>query len=230
MRTIPHPCGQRGISLLEVVVVVGLLGLLVMMLLPALTTCKAPASRIKCANNLKQIALAYKVFANDHDDKFPFLVTNSLAYGNVTQTWLHFQAMSNELGSAKILLCAADRERLNDMTADFLTGPTASALSLSSKGNRAVSFTASLDADSTMPNVILSSDRHLLTNSTNVSGRLFLANTNVTSYVWTKNQHDGAGNYALSDGSVQQVPSSYLTIQIRAQEIATNRLLLPLLP
>ncbi|MEQ2007088.1 MAG: prepilin-type N-terminal cleavage/methylation domain-containing protein [Limisphaerales bacterium] len=231
MRTIPHPCGQRGISLLEVAVAIALLGVIVMMLLPALPRrSKHGAARIKCVMNLKQIALGYRVFANDHDDKFPFLVTNSLAYGNVTQAWLHFQAMSNECGSAKILLCPADRERLKDMTADFLTGPTSTALSLSSKSNRAVSFTASLDADQTLPNVILSSDRHLLTTSTNLDGRVFLALSNVTTTAWTKSQHDGAGNLALSDGSVQQVTSSALASHIRQQGIATNRLLLPLLP
>ncbi|MEN9572495.1 MAG: hypothetical protein RL514_350 [Verrucomicrobiota bacterium] len=168
MRTIPKPCGQRGVTLLEVVILVLLFAIGVTFLLPALTPRrnKTSAARIKCASNLKQIALGYRVFANDNDDKFPFLVTNSLAYGNVTQAWLHFQAMSNECGSAKILICPADRERLNDITADFLTGPTATALSLASKSNRAVSFTASLDGDEKLPNVILSSDRHLLTTIT----------------------------------------------------------------
>lgn len=138
--------------------------------------------------------------------------------------------MSNECGSAKILLCPADRERLNDMTADFLTGPMATAMSPSSKSNRAVSFTASLDADPTLPNVILTSDRHLLITSTNHEGRLFLANSNVMTAAWAPSQHNGAGNYALSDGSVQQATSAALSTQIQQQGIATNRLLLPLLP
>ncbi len=186
--------------------------------------------RIKCANNLKQIGLSYKVWANDNDDKFPFLVTNSLAFGNVTQAWQHFQAMSNEMGSAKILMCPWDRERYNDMTRDFLAGPTATAESLSSKSNRAVSVFASLDADETLPNTILTGDRHLVTNRFNLEGRLFLATTNRTSAAWTTNEHDGRWNIALADGSVQQVTSSGLASQIRSQGIATNRLLLPLLP
>lgn len=78
--------------------------------------------------------------------------------------------------------------------------------------------------------MILSGDRHLLTNRFNVDGRLFLATTNTTGAHWTTNQHDGGGNFALSDGSVQQVTSSDLTAQMRMQGIATNRLLLPLLP
>lgn len=231
MRISSLPRKQPGMTLIEVAFVVALLGVIAMMLLPALHHPKRGSTgRIKCANNLKQVGLAYKVFANDNEDKFPFLVTNSLAFGNVTQTWLHFQAMSNELGSAKILMCPSDRERLNDQTADFLTGSTATSMSLSSKSNRAVSYTASLDGDETLPNVILSSDRHLLTNRFNLDGRLFLAISNVTTTAWTQSQHDGAGNYALSDGSVQQVTASGLSAQVRQQGIATNRLLLPLLP
>lgn len=232
MRTNPNPCHQRGMTLGEVIALLFIAAILVMMMLPALKPRRNTgiAARMKCATNLKQVGVAYRVFANDHDDKFPFLVTNSLAFGNVTQAWQHFQAMSNELASAKVLMCPADRERVNDLTADFLTGPTATALSLSSKSNRAVSFTASLDADPTLPNVILSSDRHLLTTRTNLDGRLFLASSNEASYAWTKSQHDGAGNFALSDGSVMQATSSALAAQVLKQGIATNRLLLPLLP
>ena len=109
-------------------------------------------------------------------------------------------------------------------------GPSATAVSFSTKSNSAVSYFASLDADEKTPDVILSGDRHLLTNRFNVDGRLFLATTNTTGAHWTTNQHDGGGNFALSDGSVQQVTSSDLTAQMRMQGIATNRLLLPLLP
>ncbi|MEN9572496.1 MAG: hypothetical protein RL514_351 [Verrucomicrobiota bacterium] len=52
----------------------------------------------------------------------------------------------------------------------------------------------------------------------------------MTTTAWTPAQHNGAGNYVLSDGSVQQATSSALATQVRHQGIATNRLLLPLLP
>lgn len=186
--------------------------------------------RIPCVNNLKQVGLAYRVFSNDNDDKFPFFVTNSLAFGNVTQAWLHFQSMSNECGSAKILICPDDRARLVNQMSDFNMGPSASPSSLFTKSNSAVSYFASLDGDETQPKIILSGDRHLLTNRFNMDGRLFLASSNRSSASWTTNQHDGAGNFALSDGSVIQATSSVLAGHVRQQGIATNRLLLPLLP
>lgn len=232
MKLSPTPQSLRAFTLTElamVCVALLILGVLMMYYL-AMSKSHPSHKRVTCANNLKQIGLAYKVFANDNDDKFPFLVTNSLAFGNVTQAWLHFQAMSNECGSAKILTCPSDGERLRNIVSDFGMGPTATSFSLASKSNAAVSYTASLDGDETLPNVILSSDRNLLTNRFNMAGRLFLASSNLPAASWTTNQHNGAGNFALSDGSVQQVTSSGLAWQIQHQGLATNRLLLPLLP
>ena len=233
MKLIPTPRRARAFTMTELAIVIVMLLLLGVVMMYYLAVSNRPhpkGPRLKCLSNLKQIGLAYKVFANDNDDKFPFQFTNSLAYGNVTQAWLHFQAMSNECGSAKILTCPTDRDRLANMMSDFGMGPSASPTSLSTKSNSAVSYFASLDADETLPNTLLSGDRHLLTNRFNMDGRLFLATTNITGAHWTTNQHDGAGNIALSDGSVQQVTSSSLTAQMHMQGIATNRLLLPLLP
>ena len=234
MKLNPTPRPTRAFSMTELAIVIVMLLLLGVVMMYYLAVSNRPygrgGPRIKCMNNLKQIGLAYRVFANDNDDKFPFNFTNSLAYGNVTQAWLHFQAMSNECGSARILICPDDRERLVNQKSDFGMGPLATVTSLSWKSNYAVSYFASLDADETQPNIILSGDRHLLTNRFNMDGRLFLATSNITSASWTTNQHDGGGNFALSDGSVQQVTSSGLTAQMHRQGIATNRLLLPLLP
>ena len=224
---------ERALTLIEVMLVIVLLfilgGLVLYCLLPTSTSSRR-APRIHCSNNLKQIGLSYKVFANDNDDKFPFQVTNSLAFGNITQTWMHFQAMSNEMGSAKILICRADLERVTNMCFDFSLGLEATATSLSTRSNAAVSYAASLDAHETLPEVILVSDRHLLTTPGNLAGRLYLAVSNAAPASWTTNLHNSAGNYALSDGSVQQVTSANLASQIQRQGISTNRLLLPLLP
>ena len=116
--------------------------------------------------------------------------------------------MSNECGNPKILICPFEPERWSNIMSDFNMGVSLMTNSLASKSNAAVSFFASLDADETTPTVILSGDRHLLTNRFNLDGRLFLASSNVTSASWIPSHHDGLGNYALSDGSVQQYTSA----------------------
>lgn len=228
----PTQRSERALSLIETIVVVLLLVVLaVLALMWANQGLRERAVRFKCRNSVRSMALAYKVFANDNDDKFPFSATNALAASNVAATndhtlWLHFQAMSNELGSSKILICPADRERFGNMKRDFGAG----ADGLGSAGNAAVSYGGSLDASEARPNTILLLDRNLVTNTLNLGGKVFLAVSNRPPPEWDQRMHKFNGNAALADGSVQQVSNAGLADLVRLQGIATNRLLLPLLP
>ncbi|QDT57438.1 hypothetical protein Pan44_55070 [Caulifigura coniformis] len=53
---------RRGVTMLEVLVVIGVVGLLASLLLPAVMTSRATSQRLQCVNNLKQIALASQNF------------------------------------------------------------------------------------------------------------------------------------------------------------------------
>lgn len=61
----------------------------------ALAAARAKAQRIACVNNLKQLGLAVRVWATDHNDIFPPDVLT----------------ISNEIGSTKVLVCPADEGR-----------------------------------------------------------------------------------------------------------------------
>jgi hypothetical protein len=76
---------------------------------------------IICVNNLKQIGVAFRMWALDHEDKFPFNV--ALANGGTLELCSrgedgleknpapHFMVMSNELSSTRILTCPVDATR-----------------------------------------------------------------------------------------------------------------------
>lgn len=219
-------------ELMFVVVAVALLGIVAVLFVQQRRQTDETRKRISCVSNLKNVGLGFRVFANDNDDRLPFNTTNSLGFTNTAWVWEHFQAMSNEMGSAKILVCRADRERYTNIMSDFGMGPHMTSTSLARQRNAAVSYFVSLDADETLPNVMMVGDRNLITNSANLHGKV-LASSPASLTAWDERQHGRRGNATLSDGSVQWMTNPMLEKQVAMSSSggpATNRLLLPLLP
>jgi TM2 domain-containing membrane protein YozV len=86
------------------------------------------ADRIRCMNNLKQVGLAFRIWAMDHGDRFPFNVPAAqggtreycrrAADGFDTNAFRHFQLISNSLSMIQgesitpaVLICPADMSK-----------------------------------------------------------------------------------------------------------------------
>ena len=63
-------------TIIELLIVIGILGILMAMVLPALNRAKKSGKRISCVSNLKQIGLAVQSYGQSNNDYFPFNCTS----------------------------------------------------------------------------------------------------------------------------------------------------------
>jgi prepilin-type N-terminal cleavage/methylation domain-containing protein len=211
---------ERGLTLIELLVVLAILFIVAMLWLPTLGNRPMRAPRIQCVNNLKQTGLAFRIWEGDHWNNYPMTIpeTNggSMEFITGLNAFRHFQVMSNELSTPKVLFCAAETD-----------GDRIVATNFNDFNNSNISFFVGVDASETNPTMILSGD-HNITNGTPIRNGLLRLNTN-TLAGWTSELHKRVGNVLLADGSVNQDSILGLQNQIAGTGVATNQLQMPVL-
>jgi prepilin-type N-terminal cleavage/methylation domain-containing protein/prepilin-type processing-associated H-X9-DG protein len=122
----------RGFTLIELLVVLAVLGLLASLLFPALARGKRKAAQIACANQARQLAIAWSMYAHEQEDLLPYNLGATEIYqilarderhnwANSVLNWERDAHNTNELlntkaalgpylaGNAQVFLCPSDR-------------------------------------------------------------------------------------------------------------------------
>src|SRR5688500_2671401 len=74
----------EGFTLVELLVVIAVVGILASLLLPALSQTKEKGKSVRCVSNLRQLAIAATLHADDNEDTLPWSERHWISPSNPT--------------------------------------------------------------------------------------------------------------------------------------------------
>ncbi len=116
--------GRRGLTLVELLVTIAIIGILAGLLLPVLNHAKSGAQRAFCLNNVRQINLATRMYADDHKDAI--VLPSGFGYYADWHTYkasvkTYLSLKGDDSPSEKIFACPADS--FTYLESDLAGGP-----------------------------------------------------------------------------------------------------------
>lgn len=208
-------------TLIELLVVITLIAVLAALLLPALTKSKAKADSLTCVNNLRQLTIAWQLYADDNNDWLvnnhgvPETLARRQTWANNVEDWLASDDNTNlvyltdsKLGpyanrSAAIYKCPADREpapngpRSRSMSMNAMIGNPGE---LTNRFNPAyVQFYRKADV-ANPAGIFVFLDEHADT----INDGFFV--NQLDAQVWGNlpaSYHNGAANFSFADGHLE---------------------------
>jgi prepilin-type N-terminal cleavage/methylation domain-containing protein len=124
---------NQGFTLVELLVVIGIIALLISILLPSLNRARETANRVKCGSNLKQIGQALLLYSNENRNAFPRTYFDVAGAGTPILTNQGsnigdpFQGAGGAVGSNNVPASLFLLLRTQEISAEVFTCPSGSA-------------------------------------------------------------------------------------------------------
>lgn len=113
----PRRSGQSGFTLVELLVVIGIIAVLIAILLPTLSKARASANRLTCLTHLKQLHAGIIMYCNDNGGSFPTCAyaSDGAGYIQMNDDWIWWEANRNLDDSAICKYLAVGGEKLKTL-------------------------------------------------------------------------------------------------------------------
>ena len=184
---------NRAFTLIELLVVIAIIAILAGLLLPALSGAKNQGLDTSCINNLRQLGLGVRLWADDQGDKYPWNVpvVNGGAQGAEATDWTDYlRACSNQVVNTKILLCPRDLKK------------TAASSWTVMEGNLNISYLIGLSFPQARTQDIIVGDYNVIGGGGGLDATWNVFMGSSIDVAWDMNLHVLKGHLAMGDGSV----------------------------
>lgn len=202
-----------GSSVIEVLVIAAVLAALIGIFIRPAGLADTRRARAACMENLKNIGLAARIFAVDHDNLMPgqVLLSRTPQPSQITIAD-YYRTFSNNLAGVPLWCPSEKRSRPEPSQANVESSNTSYFASLTASMTNAASFQAG--------------DRNLLIDALPAQSGLSIM-TRDKNIAWSHEIHNGMGNILASDGSVQIFRTEALRKGYESDRVGTNLWLFP---